>query len=49
LDGEAFLLKDDDELEKQAEEIIKWAQDLDFDRYADEWYFKSTIFINIDS
>lgn len=48
LDGERFLAGDDQELDRQAEEIIKWSEELDFQKYADEWFFKSTIFINID-
>ena len=49
LEGEALLTREDEELEREAEEVLQWANGLDFDRYADEWYFKSTIFINIDS
>lgn len=48
LDGERFLLAEEDDLEREAEELIKWGANLDFEKYSDEWFFKSTIFINID-
>ena len=48
LDGERYLAEEDAALEKEAEDIIKWSDELDFQKYSDEWFFKSTIFINID-
>ncbi len=49
LDSAHFLTQEDLALEREAEELIRWTQQLDFDKYADEWFFKSTIFINLDS
>lgn len=48
LDGQRFLTTEDTDLEREAEDIIKWSEELNFQKYADEWFFKSTIFINID-
>lgn len=48
LEGERYLSNEDHELEREAEEIIRWSDELDFQKYSDEWFFKSTIFINID-
>ena len=49
MEGDKYLAEDDEELEKEVEEIVKWSKELDFDSYADEWFFKSTIFTNLDS
>lgn len=46
LDGENYLMNEDERLEKEAEEIIRWSDQLDFDKYMDDWFFKSTIFVN---
>jgi antirestriction protein len=46
LDGENYLMNEDERLEKEAEDIIKWSDQLDFDKYMDDWFFKSTIFVN---
>ena len=49
LDSAKYLTQEDEALEREAEALIQWTQELDFDKYADEWFFKSTIFINLDS
>lgn len=48
LDAENFLMNEDEVHEREAEDLIKWSEQLNFDRYMDEWYFKSTIFINFE-
>jgi hypothetical protein len=49
LDNENFLLNDDPELERETQELLQWAEDLNFDKYLDDWFFKSTVFVNFDS
>lgn len=49
LDSENFLLNEDPELEQETEELLQWAEDLNFDKYMDDWFFKSTVFVNFDS
>jgi len=49
LDNENFLLHDDPELERETQELLQWAEDLNFDKYLDDWFFKSTVFVNFDS
>lgn len=41
-------MNDNKQAEKEAEDLIKWSEQLNYDRYIDEWYFKSTIFINFE-
>ena len=48
LDPENFLMNDNVNAEKEAEDLIKWSENLNFDKYMDEWFFKSTIFINFE-
>lgn len=49
LDNENFLLNDDPDLERETQELLQWAEDLNFDKYLDDWFFKSTVFVNFDS
>lgn len=42
-------MNEDQRIEKEAEDLIKWADDLDFDSYIQDWYLKSTIFVNFES
>lgn len=41
-------MNDDPEAEKEAEDLIKWGEELDFDKYIDDWFFKSTVFVNFE-
>jgi len=41
-------MNDNVNAEKEAEDLIKWSENLNFDKYMDEWFFKSTIFINFE-
>lgn len=49
MDAEDFLANESEDLDLKIQDLIKWGKDLDYEKYSDEWFFKSTIFVNLDA